>query len=144
MYAPQFANALNSRSNRIFSLDDTLIRDSQRDMNTAFDQLKAGHSKKKLHPQVQLGLPDKEGELTEPEFYQKYWIEAGKLGEGSFARVRKITRKHDRKPFALKVIKKAGKSKEDLDALQKEIEILKKVFFTKTKKKKKGNENLKN
>ncbi|ETO17436.1 Protein kinase domain containing protein [Reticulomyxa filosa] len=131
MYAPQFANGLNNRSNRIFSLDDSLIRESQRDMSNAFEQLKAerglGHSKQRLHQQVQIGLPDKEGQLTEPEFYQKYWIEAGKLGEGSFARVRKITRKHDRKPFALKVIKKAGKSKEDLDALQKEIEILRKL-----------------
>jgi len=50
MYAPQFANSMNNRSNRIFSLDDSMIRDSQRDMNAAFDQLKnekgIGSSKK--------------------------------------------------------------------------------------------------
>ncbi|ETO24613.1 calcium/calmodulin-dependent protein kinase type 1 (camki) [Reticulomyxa filosa] len=145
MYAPQFANN-NNRSNRMFSLDDSMLQGSQRDMDAAFEQLKTekglGHSKKRLVPQMQLGLPDKEGELTEAEFYQKYWIEAGKLGEGSFARVRKITRKHDRRPFALKVIKKAGKSKEDLEALQKEIDILRKferetkIFFETYKKQK--------
>ncbi|ETO23735.1 Protein kinase domain containing protein [Reticulomyxa filosa] len=145
MYAPQFGHPLSNRSNRIFSLDDSILRDSQKDMNAAFEELKAekeakhnaGERKQKqrlrqtqvqgAQAQLQIGLPDKEGELTEAEFYKKYWIEAGKLGEGSFARVRKITRKHDRRAFALKVIKKAGKTKEDLDALQKEIEILRKL-----------------
>eukprot|EP01084_Bolivina_argentea_P242807 407211_1 len=60
-------------------------------------------------------------ELTEKEFYKKYWIEDGTVGTGSFAKVRKVTRKKDKKEFALKMIKKAGKSKEDLEALQREI-----------------------
>jgi len=63
-------------------------------------------------------------ELTEKEFYKKYWIEDGTVGSGSFAKVRRVTRKKDKKEFALKMIKKAGKSKEDLAALQKEIGIL--------------------
>lgn len=66
-------------------------------------------------------------ELTEKKFYQKYWIEDGTVGTGSFAKVRKVTRKEDKKEFALKMIKKAGKSKEDLEALQKEIAILAKL-----------------
>ena len=66
-------------------------------------------------------------ELTEKEFYKKYWIEDGQLGVGSFAKVRKVTRKKDKQIFALKMIKKAGKSKEDLEALQREIAILAKL-----------------
>merc|ERR1712228_747178 len=66
-------------------------------------------------------------ELTEKAFYKKYWIEDGTVGSGSFAKVRKVTRKKDKAEFALKMIKKAGKSKEDLEALQREIAILAKL-----------------
>jgi len=69
----------------------------------------------------------KELELTEKSFYKKYWIEDGTVGSGSFAKVRKVTRKKDKQEFALKMIKKAGKSKEDLAALQREIAILAKL-----------------
>jgi len=65
--------------------------------------------------------------LTEKEFYKKYWIEEDELGKGSFAKVRKVTRKADGDIFALKMIKKAGKSAEDLVALQREIAILAKL-----------------
>jgi len=64
--------------------------------------------------------------ISERDFYKKYWIEAGKIGEGAFARVRKITRKSDKAVFALKMIKKKGKSAEDIAALQREIEVLQK------------------
>jgi len=64
--------------------------------------------------------------ISERDFYKKYWIEAGKIGEGAFARVRKITRKSDKAVFALKMIKKKGKSAEDILALQREIEVLQK------------------
>eukprot|EP01083_Nonionella_stella_P318330 1162980_1 len=65
--------------------------------------------------------------ISERDFYKKYWIEDGTVGTGSFAKVRKVTRKKDKKEFALKMIKKAGKSKEDLEALQREIAILAKL-----------------
>merc|ERR1712087_1032721 len=64
--------------------------------------------------------------ISERDFYKKYWIEAGKIGEGAFARVRKITRKSDKAVFALKMIKKKGKSVEDIAALQREILVLQK------------------
>eukprot|EP01083_Nonionella_stella_P002679 7687_1 len=64
--------------------------------------------------------------ISERDFYKKYWIEAGKIGEGAFARVRKITRKSDKAVFALKMIKKKGKSSEDIAALQREILVLQK------------------
>ena len=64
--------------------------------------------------------------ISERDFYKKYWIEAGKIGEGAFARVRKITRKSDKAVFALKMIKKKGKSMEDIAALQREILVLQK------------------
>lgn len=64
--------------------------------------------------------------ISERDFYKKYWIEAGKIGEGAFARVRKITRKSDKAVFALKMIKKKGKSDEDIAALQREILVLQK------------------
>jgi len=64
--------------------------------------------------------------ISERDFYKKYWIEAGKIGEGAFARVRKITRKSDKAVFALKMIKKKGKSQEDIAALQREILVLQK------------------
>eukprot|EP00486_Rosalina_sp_Unknown_P013733 CAMPEP_0201593262 /NCGR_PEP_ID=MMETSP0190_2-20130828/190925_1 /ASSEMBLY_ACC=CAM_ASM_000263 /TAXON_ID=37353 /ORGANISM="Rosalina sp." /LENGTH=1132 /DNA_ID=CAMNT_0048052393 /DNA_START=23 /DNA_END=3421 /DNA_ORIENTATION=- len=94
--------------------------------NVAFDN----HSEaSKFRPENEKSEAElvKSLELTEKEFYKKYWIEDGQLGKGSFAKVRKVTRKKDKQIFALKMIKKAGKSKEDLDALQREIAILAKI-----------------
>ena len=45
---------------------------------------------------------------------------------GAFARVRRITRKADKQVFALKMIKKKGKTAEDIRALQREITVLQK------------------
>ena len=80
-----------------------------------------------MHKRQRNELGQIEGELTEKEFYKKYWIDNEKLGQGSFARVRKVTRKADGRIYALKMIKKAGKSREDLLALQREIAILSKL-----------------
>ncbi|ETO02480.1 hypothetical protein RFI_34951, partial [Reticulomyxa filosa] len=92
-------------------------------------------------------------ELTEKDFFKKYWIEAGKIGQlhfslslsrsfhsqsannitvynvvvvarGAFSKIRKISRKSDKKIFALKMIDKKGKSQSDIRALQKEIYVL--------------------
>eukprot|EP01084_Bolivina_argentea_P284757 488112_1 len=60
---------------------------------------------------------------TERDFYKKYWIEAGKIG-GGFQRIRKITRKSDKIKFALKMIKKKGKTHSNIEALRQEILIL--------------------
>ena len=43
---------------------------------------------------------------------------------GSFARVRRITRKEDKRVFALKMVKKKGKTDSDIAAFQKEILVL--------------------
>jgi len=85
--------------------------------------------RRRVHPAVTQSDEERVAalELSEKKFYQKYWIEDGTVGTGSFAKVRKVTRKEDKKEFALKMIKKAGKSKEDLEALQKEIAILAKL-----------------
>eukprot|EP01084_Bolivina_argentea_P195582 335482_1 len=60
--------------------------------------------------------------IQERDFYKKYWIEAGRIG--SFQRVRQITRKSDKKKFALKMTKKKGKAISDIEALRHEILIL--------------------
>ncbi|ETO31322.1 hypothetical protein RFI_05798, partial [Reticulomyxa filosa] len=52
-------------------------------------------------------------ELTEKDFFKKYWIEAGKIGQ-----------KSDKKVFALKMIEKNGKFQSDIRVLQKEIYVL--------------------
>eukprot|EP01083_Nonionella_stella_P279464 950654_1 len=75
-------------------------------------------NKKKQEESTLVGLTNG---ISERDFYKKYWIEAGKIGEGAFARVRKITRKSDKAVFALKMIMKKGKSSEDIAALQREI-----------------------
>ena len=74
-------------------------------------------------------LENEECEMTEKEFYEKYWIEAGKLGEGAFGRVRKIKRRSDFKKFALKNVNVEGKPKEDVEDLQREIALHSETIF---------------
>eukprot|EP01083_Nonionella_stella_P252961 870972_1 len=62
--------------------------------------------------------------LSERDFYKKYWIEAGKLGGRAYFGIPPITRKTDKTVFALRKIKKVGKSSEYVAALQREILIL--------------------
>ena len=61
--------------------------------------------------------------LTEKQFYKKYWIEAGKLGYGGFARKRLITRKSDKKVFHL-LMKKKKRNPIQFEALINQICIL--------------------
>ncbi|ETO33037.1 hypothetical protein RFI_04066 [Reticulomyxa filosa] len=111
---------------------------------------------KKVEKEIKLPA----NELTERDFFKKYWIEAGKIGElsvsckflffyflkfllllhnkkhnvtyrGAFSKIRKISRKSDKQVFALKMIKKKGKSKSDIRALQKEIYVLQSVYRVK-------------
>jgi len=41
-------------------------------------------------------------ELTEKDFFKKYWMEAGKIGQGAFSKIRKILRKEDKKNICIK------------------------------------------
>jgi len=105
----------NFSPKKLFSKDkdDTNNNNATTNSNT--------NTNKKKH-----NLPD--NMMSERDFYKKYWIESGTLGEGSFASVRKITRKADKEVFAFKMIKKKKKGISDTDivALQKEIYVLQK------------------
>lgn len=57
----------------------------------------------------------------------KYYVLGEKLGTGSFAVVRKATRKSDGKAFAIKVIKKTKLNAEELAVVHDEVEIMHRI-----------------
>jgi len=61
------------------------------------------------------------------EEVQKYYDIKEKLGTGSFAVVKRATRKSDGKEFAIKVIKKSKLNAEELAVVHDEVEIMHKV-----------------
>jgi len=69
----------------------------------------------------------KQLELTKNAFDEMYYIQHETVGSGAFAKVRKVSRKRDRYEFALKIIKKKGRSKEELERFEREICILSKL-----------------
>lgn len=61
------------------------------------------------------------------EQIKKYYMIGDKLGVGSFAVVRKGTRKIDNKEFALKIVKKKNLNKEELKTINDEAGIMSKI-----------------
>lgn len=66
------------------------------------------------------------GKLSK-EGFQKHYTIGAKLGEGSFAEVKRVTRKKDGAKFAVKVIKKSKLQKSELSILHDEVTIMHKI-----------------
>ena len=66
--------------------------------------------------------------LSERELFSKYKIEDNhKIGQGAFARIKVVKAVADGTKFALKMVKKKGRSKSDIEAFKKEILFLSKL-----------------
>jgi calcium/calmodulin-dependent protein kinase I len=67
------------------------------------------------------------GASHKKEEIKRYYEIKEKLGTGSFAVVKRAVRKSDGKEFAVKVIKKQKLTKEELDIVHDEVEIMQKI-----------------
>lgn len=65
--------------------------------------------------------------MRKEEISKHYIIASGKLGKGSFATVKKATRRSDGKVFAVKIIKKSELKPEEIMVVHDEVEIMHKV-----------------
>eukprot|EP01084_Bolivina_argentea_P176292 305097_1 len=66
--------------------------------------------------------------LTEKQLFEKYRIESNaKIGQGAFARIKVVQGIQDGTKYALKMVRKKGKSRSDIEAFKKEILYLSKL-----------------
>ena len=63
--------------------------------------------------------------LDEKTFFDTYSIDKSKIGVGAFSEIKQCTRNKDNNKFAIKLVKKKGLTTIDINALKKEVIVLK-------------------